>query len=91
MSKKRTDLSARAIPKPNLQLSPNEKDGKPFDEEALRAIFCNPVYAGIPPFPPMVSDEDWVRTALVEIESEGAAQFLVNMLYVLRETMQAAQ
>ena len=49
-------------------------------------MVCNPVYAGIGPFPALVSDEQWVAAAAKAIEKEGAEQFLVNLLYVLRET-----
>ena len=49
-------------------------------------MVCNPVYAGFVPFPALVSDEQWVAAAAKAIEKEGAEQFLVNLLHVLRET-----
>ena len=52
----------------------------------IRGMVCNPVYAGIGPFPALVSDEQWVAAAAKAIEKEGAEQFLVNLLHVLRET-----
>jgi len=55
--------------------------------ETMRSLVCNPVYAGIGPFPALVDDETWVRAAAQMIEKEGSEQFLVNMLYVLRQAI----
>jgi hypothetical protein len=49
-------------------------------------MIANPVYAGLGPFPPLVDDEQWVRAAVKAIEEDGAEQFLVNLLFVLRAT-----
>jgi hypothetical protein len=51
------------------------------------AAICNPIYAGIPPYPPLVSDEEWIAAARRVIEQEGIEQFLANMLYLLRLAM----
>jgi hypothetical protein len=47
-------------------------------------MVCNPIYAGVGPFPQLIPDEEWVAAAAQSIKKEGAEQFLVNMLYVLR-------
>ena len=47
-------------------------------------MICNPAYAGFGPFPALVSDEQWAAAATA-IEEEGAEQFLVSLLYVLRQ------
>ena len=52
--------------------------------EKVRAIVCNPIYAGLGPYPRLHSDEDWIRGAAKLIAEEGAEQFLVNLLAVLR-------
>jgi hypothetical protein len=53
----------------------------------VRGLICNPIYAGVPPYPAVVSEEQWVAAAARMIEEDGVEQFLVNMLYVLREAM----
>jgi hypothetical protein len=53
-------------------------------------MICNSIYAGIPPYQQIVSDRMWVSSAIKAIEEQGAAQFLVNMLTVLRTSMAAA-
>jgi hypothetical protein len=53
-------------------------------------MICNSIYAGIPPYQQIVSDRMWVSSAITAIEEQGAAQFLVNMLTVLRTSMAAA-
>ena len=52
----------------------------------VRGMICNPVYAGLGPFPRMVSDEEWIAAATMFIKKEGTEQFLVNLLRVLRQT-----
>jgi hypothetical protein len=65
--------------------------GTPIDQlspEAVKGILVNPIYAGVGPFPRLVEDAAWVRACAKLIEVEGADQFLVNLLYVLRECFQ---
>ena len=58
-------------------------------EENIRGLICNPIYAGVGPFPSMVPDEIWIGSAAKLIHEEGPDQFLVNMLYVLRRSFEA--
>lgn len=62
-------------------------DPEQMSESVIRGMICNPIYAGVPPFEPVVSDEVWVHSAAQLIREEGAEQFLVNLLYVLRNSM----
>ena len=55
-------------------------------EEKMQSLMCNPIYAGMGPYPALVDDETWVRAAQM-IKKEGSEQFLVNMLYVLRQSL----
>lgn len=71
------------IPPPNISVCTGEDTGD-WTEEQIRGLICNPIYAGVSPFPALVSDETWVRCAAVLISNEGAEQFLVNLLFVLR-------
>ncbi len=59
-----------------------------WTEAAVRGTLCNPVYAGLGPFPQIVDDETWVRAAARVIRTEGPEQFLVNMLHVLRQSFE---
>jgi hypothetical protein len=56
--------------------------------EAVRGILVNLSYTRVGPFPSLVEDAAWVRACAKLIEEEGAGQFLVNLLYVLREGFQ---
>jgi len=58
----------------------------PNTEEDLRGILCNPNYAGLNEYPRLVSDEMWTYNAIRMIEEDGAAQFCVNLMHVLRHT-----
>lgn len=72
-------LPARTV---KYVLNPEE-----MNEAAARGMLSNPVYVGVPPYNRVVSDEAWVRAAVKLIEEDGAEQFLVNLLYMLRVSM----
>ena len=47
----------------------------------------NPIYAAVGSYPAQVDDDIWVRVVAHLIKKEGSEQFLVNMLYVLRQSL----
>ena len=76
------------LPAPNVVVA---RAGTPPDQlppEAVKGILVNPIYTGVGPFPRLVEDAAWVRACAKLIEEEGAQQFLVNLLHVLRECFQ---
>jgi hypothetical protein len=75
-------MKDKPLPKPNV-IMPMGGETK-LTPEKLKAIDCNPIYAGIGPYRRLKSDEEWVRGAVKLIEEDGAEQFLVNLLAVLR-------
>lgn len=78
--------SNEPLPAPNVVVA---KSGTPLHgltPEAVRGIIVNPIYTGIGPYPRMVEDAAWVRACAKLIQEEGAQQFLVNLLYVLRDS-----
>ena len=77
--------SGNSLPKPNVVVA---KSGTPPHEmtpEAIKGLLLNPIYAGVGPYPPLVEESQGVRACEKMIEEDGAEQFLVNLLYVLRE------
>ena len=73
------------LPKPNVSYEVQNPDA--LDDQTIKGMICNPIYAGIPPFQQIVSDEAWIQAASQLISEEGPEQFLVNMLYMLRQSM----
>ena len=76
---------AEPLPAPNVVVP---RAGAPPDQlspEAVKGILVNPIYTGLGPFPRLVEDDVWVRACAKLIAEEGPQQFLVNLLYVLRE------
>jgi len=73
------------LPKVNVEYA-TSGDAGIMTEEKMRSLMCNPIYAGVGPYPALVEDETWVRAAAQMIKKEGSEQFLVNMLYVLRQS-----
>ncbi|MFC1961205.1 hypothetical protein ACFLYO_10910 [Chloroflexota bacterium] len=76
----------QAFPKVNVVFATADGD-EAIQAEHVRGMICNPVYAGVGPYPPLVSEEEWVKAATVMIKKEGAEQFLVNMLAMLRQSL----
>jgi hypothetical protein len=77
----------RPLPAPNVIVA---RAGARLDElrpEAVKGILVNPIYTGVGPYPRLVEDAAWVRACAKLIEEEGAQQFLVNLLYVLRQCL----
>lgn len=61
--------------------------GLQWKTSEVRWIISNPVYAGMGPYPSLVSDELWVSGAEGAIKEDGLRQFLVNMLRALRDSL----
>lgn len=79
-------MTKSTLPKPNVTAQSHNEDT--LDETTMKGMMCNPIYTGIPPFQSVVSDEAWIKAATQLISDEGPEQFLVNMLYTLRESME---
>ncbi len=73
------------LPKPNVTCPVHGQET--LSEEDVHGIICNPIYTGMGSFPQILTDEEFIRSAVKELEEEGAEQFFVNMLFLLRETM----
>jgi hypothetical protein len=73
---------SKPLPKPNVVMPMNGQ--VKLTPEMVKAIACNPIYAGIGPYRRLHSDEEWVKCAAKIIMEDGAEQFLVNLLAVLR-------
>jgi hypothetical protein len=71
----------KPLPKPTVELADAHTE---WTAEMVRGVCCNPTNTGIGPFKRVVSDEDWIRGAAKTIKEEGAEQFLVNLLVLLR-------
>jgi hypothetical protein len=79
------------LPPPNI-VPPQEGDRPSrWRPETVRGIICNPLYAGIAPYNGAVEDVMWVRAAAKAIAEDGAEQFLVNLLTILRMWSEAAE
>ena len=83
--RRRTDED---IPLPNVSY-PGERgwDEGELNEEMIGGLLCNPVYAGIPPFPAMIDDQTWINAGVKLAEEMGLRQYLVNVLYELKKSL----
>lgn len=55
--------------------------------EDVTNILANPIYAGVGPFPAIVSDETWVKGFIKLMGEKGVRQALTLMLKQLRESI----
>ena len=78
----------KPLPAPNVVVARAGTLPQQLSPEAVKGILVNPIYTFVGPFPRLVEDAVWVRACAKLIEEEGADQFLVNLLYVLRECFQ---
>lgn len=74
----------RDLPRPTIDM---KVAGGEMTEKNVRAMLCNPIYTGIADYPPLINDEQWIRAAAKAIKDDGAEQWLVNMLFVLRASL----
>lgn len=51
----------KPLPKPTVDVNVG-RSGQ-LTEQNVRAMLCNPIYAGIADYPQMVEDEQWIRAA----------------------------
>jgi hypothetical protein len=80
--------SNKPLPAPNVVVARTGTSPEQLSPEAVRGILVNPIYTGVGSFPRLIEDAAWVRACAKLIEQEGKEQFLVNLLYVLRECFQ---
>jgi hypothetical protein len=80
--------SNKPLPAPNVAVARAGTPPEQLSPEAIKGILLNPIYTGVGPFPRLVEDSAWVRACVKLIEEEGTEQFLVNLLFVLRECFQ---
>lgn len=52
----------------------------------VQRILHDPVYAGVGPFPAIISDGEWIAVQVVQIESEGEAATLRHIRQALLTT-----
>jgi hypothetical protein len=78
----------KLLPAPNVVVARTGTPPEQLSPEAVKGILVNPIYTGVGHFPRLVEDAAWVRACVKLIEEEGPQQFLVNLVYVLRECFQ---
>jgi len=84
--KKLDPAGGRPLPTVNVEYAAAGDQGQ-MTPQKVRGMIANPVYTGMGPYPAIMDDEEWIRAAPRMIKREGAEQFLVNMLYVLRKAL----
>jgi hypothetical protein len=63
------------------------KPPETWSNAELRGVTINPIATGIGSHPRSISDEDWVMGCERDIGDNGLAQFLTDLLHILRLTV----
>lgn len=77
-------MNNKPLPKPTVKST----GGSQWSAAEIGGVLCNPVVTGLGPFPQVVSDNIWLSAAEKQVTEEGAEQYLVNMLFMLKESFQ---
>jgi hypothetical protein len=77
-----------ALPRPNVEWVRSGTPNTDMTEAGVRGILVNPLNAGAGPFPPLVSDGEWVAACKLLLEQDTPEQFLVNLLFILRQSLE---
>ena len=61
---------------------------KKWAADDVRAILINPITTGIPPFPQLMSDDDWIsaQERRIDRDREDVRQYFTDMLSWLRKS-----
>jgi hypothetical protein len=80
-------MSENPIPKPTVQ----SRTGSSWAASDVRAVLCNPVNVGLGPFKQIVPEDLWLKGAEKQVAEHGAEQFLVNVLFMLKDSFKRVQ
>ena len=83
--RKQAVRTLRPLPLVTAHTPTGEETQTGFTAENIQGMLTNPIYAGLGPYPALIDDEMYVAAAARLIREQGAEQFLVNLLTVLRE------
>jgi hypothetical protein len=81
------DNSPTKLPKPNVEFVKSGTPDSSMTAAGVKGILVNPLNAGAGPFPPIVTDAQWVAACKQLLERETPEQFLVNVLFILRQAL----
>lgn len=62
-----------------------------WNEKMVGGMLCNPVFAGVPPYEAIVDEPTWIAAGVKMVGNVGLRQYLVNVLYQLKKSMQSVQ
>lgn len=82
------DGQDKELPRPNVEYVLNTTPTTEITEAGVRGILVNPLNAGAGPFPRIVSDSHWVGACKELLLRESPEQFLVNLLFILRQSLE---
>ena len=82
------DGQMKELPQPDVEWVPSGTPDGAMTAAGVKGILVNPLNAGAGPFPPLVSDAQWVAACKQLLQRDTPEQFLVNLLFVLRQSLE---
>ncbi len=75
------------LTKPNVEYVLSGTSPSAMTAAGVKGILVNPLNTGAGPLPALVSDAQWVAACKQLLEQEPPEQFLVNLLFILRQAL----
>lgn len=82
------DGRQKGLPRPNVKWVPSGTPPASMTAEGVKGILVNPLNAGAGTFPAIVDDAQWVAACTRLLQQEPPEQFLVNLLFILRQSLE---
>ena len=74
----------KPLPSVNVEFG---RSGDEMTADKTRGMICNPIYTGVGPYPPLVTDEEWVRAAAQMIKESAIRHFLQSENCAMQNTL----
>ena len=85
-----TNGQEKQLPVPDVEVAWSGTPAAAMTAAHVKGMLVNPLYAGVGPFPQVVSDAQWVAACKRFLQQDTPEQFLVNLLFVLRQSLETS-
>jgi hypothetical protein len=79
-----TNGQEKQLPLPDVEVARSGTPAAAMTAAEIKGMLLNPLYAGVG----VVSDAQWVAACKRLLQQDGPEQFLVNLLFVLRQSLE---
>jgi hypothetical protein len=85
-----TNGQEKQLPLPDVEVARSGTPAAAMTAAEVKGMLVNPLYAGVGFSHQIVSDAHWVASCKRLLQQDGPEQFLVNLLFVLRQSLETS-